>query len=99
MPVGRTISKAEVDNAVGGIAASLFATLDNVKKVKAVLDGYSSAQMVSALGYATTGDADIVKSALADMDTLRQVWEGTAAKSPAADMRVFAKQLLGTGLY
>jgi hypothetical protein len=99
MPVGRTISKAEVDNAVGGVAASLFATLDNIAKIKAVLDGYSSAQMVSLLGYASTGDADIVKSALTDMDKLRQLWQGTASQASNTDMRAFAKQLLGTGLY
>jgi hypothetical protein len=98
MSAGRSISKDEINNQAGGIAASLFATLDNVKKLKAVLDGYSSTQLVSAFGF-VQGDADLLKSAIADMDTLRQVWEGTAAKTPAADMRAFAKQLLGTGIY
>lgn len=98
MAVGRTISKAEVDNAVGGIAASLFATLDNVAKIKAVLDGYTAQNMVDNWGY-VLGDANIVKSALTDMDKLRQIWQGTASQASNTDMRAFAKQLLGTGLY
>lgn len=96
---GRSISKDELNNQSGAIAASLFATLDNVRKLKAVTDAYTSAQLVSQFGFANVGEADILKSAITDMDTLRQIWEGTAAKTPAADMRTFAKQLLGTGIY
>lgn len=98
MTVGRTISKDEINNAAGACAASLFSTLDNVSKLKAVLDGYTAQNLVDNFGF-VLADANILKSAILDMDTLRQVWQGAAAKSPAADMRAFAKQLLGTGLY
>jgi|SRR6187549_197356 len=98
MTAGRSISKDELNNQAGGIAVSLFATLDNVRKLKAVLDGYSAQNLVDNFGF-VLADANLLKSAVLDMDTLRQVWEGTSAKTPAADMRAFAKQLLGTGIY
>jgi hypothetical protein len=99
MSVGGTISKAEIDNTAHAVAASIFASLSNVAKFKAVLDGYSSAQLVSVFGYASTAEADILKSAITDLDKLRQIFEGTATQSSASDFRFFAKQLLGTGLY
>ena len=99
MTVGRTISKAKIDNTAGAVASSVFASLDNVRKFKAVLDAYSSAQLVSVFGYASTAEADILKSAITDLDKLRQIFEGTATQAAVSDFRFFAKQLLGTGLY
>lgn len=97
MSIGRTASKAEFDNAAGAIASSLFATMDNIGKVKAVLDTLDVTAL-QALGYTST-EANQLKSAFTDMDKLRTVFNGTATQTPAYDARTFAKLLLGTGLY
>jgi len=98
MSAGRSISKDELNNAAAAVASSLFATMDNIAKVKAVLDGYSSAQLVSLFGF-VQADADVLKSAFTDMDKIRQIFTGAATQASTNDFRVFAKQLLGTGLY
>jgi hypothetical protein len=98
MAAGRTISKDELNNSAAAIAASLHATMDNVAKMKAVLDGYSSAQLVSVFGF-VQADADVLKSAFTDMDQLRVIFTGGANLASAKDFRAFTKQLLGTGLY
>lgn len=99
MTAGRSLSSAEINNAAAGIAQSLFATMDNITKMKAVLDGYSSAQLVSNFGF-VQADADVLKSAFTDMANLVNLWTGVATSGTVPrDHRVFAKQLLGTGLY
>lgn len=99
MPAGRSLSQAEINNAAAGIAGSLAATMDNIVKMKAVLDGYSSAQLVSNFGF-VQADADVLKSAFTDMANLATIWTGGAATGTMPrDHRVFVKQLLGTGLY
>lgn len=99
MSVGRTISLAEINNAAGGIAGSLFATMDNITKMKAVLDGYTAQNLVDSFGF-TLADANILKSAFTDMANVVALWTGVATSGTVPrDHRTFAKQLLGTGLY
>lgn len=98
MTLGRTISQAEINNAAAGIVASLFATLDNVVKMKAVLDGYDVTAL-QGLGFTST-EANVLKSAFTDMANVATIWQGgAAAGTMPRDHRAFAKQLLGTGLY
>jgi hypothetical protein len=97
MAIGRSISQAELNNATGAIVSSLFATMDNIGKVKAVLDTLSVANL-EALGFSTT-DANQLKSAFTDLEKLRTIFVGTGTQTPAYDFRTFAKSALGTGLY
>lgn len=99
MTAGRSLSMAEINNAAAGIAQALFSTMDNITKMKAVLDGYSSAQLVSNFGF-VQADADVLKSAFTDMANLVAAWNNQAMTGTVPrDHKVFAKQLLGTGLY
>ncbi len=97
MAIGRTISQSELNNVTGAIASSLFATMDNIAKVKQVLDTLTVANL-ETLGF-SNADANLLKSTFADLDKLRTVFNGTATQSPAYDFRTFAKSALGTGLY
>lgn len=97
MSIGRTATKAEFDNAAGAIASSLFATMDNINKVKTVLDTLDTTAL-QGLGYSST-EANQLKSAFTDLATLRGVFLGTGTQTPAYDFRTFTKLLLGTGLY
>lgn len=99
MTAGRSLSAAEINSGAAAIAQALFATMDNVTKMKAVLDGYSSAQLVTTFGF-VQADADVLKSAFTDMADIVAAWTGQAMTGTVPrDHRVFAKQLLGTGLY
>ncbi len=97
MTIGRTISQGELNNAAASIASSLYATMDNINKVKVVLDTLDVAAL-QGLGFIAT-EANQLKSAFTDLDKLRTVFLGTATQSPAYDFRTFTKLLLGTGLY
>lgn len=97
MAIGRTISKDELNNATGAITSSLFATMDNIAKVKQVLDTLTVTNL-EGLGF-STADANLLKSVFTDLDKLRTVFNGTATQTPAYDFRTFAKSALGTGLY
>lgn len=97
MSIGRTATKDDLNNAAGSIASSLFATMDNIAKVKVVLDTLDTTALQS-LGY-TAGEAAQLKSAFTDLDKLRTVFIGTATQSPVYDFRTFTKLMLGTGLY
>jgi hypothetical protein len=100
MTIGRTVSKAELDSATGQIALSLYRTMENIDQVQAWLAGFSSAQLVSA-GYCTdTTDGDRLKSAFTDMSNLSTIWAGGAATGTMPrDHRLFAKWLLGVGVF
>lgn len=98
MVAGRTISQAELNNTWGALSGSLHSVMANILEAKAVLDGYSSADLVAQFNFTQT-DADTLKSAATDMAQLAAVFQGTAAQTPAYDFRTFAKRLLGTGLY
>jgi hypothetical protein len=97
MSVGRTISKQELDSSWGGVGASLFATMDNIAKLKTVLDTLTTTDLTN-LGYTST-EANQLKSAATDLDKLRTVFIGTATQATTYDFRTFSKLLLGTGLY
>lgn len=97
MAIGRTISQSELNNATGAITSSLFATMDNIAKVKAVLDTLTTTDLTN-LGF-SAGDANVLKSAFTDLEKLRTVFVGSATQATTYDFRTFAKLALGTGLY
>jgi hypothetical protein len=99
MSIGRANSKAELDSAWGGIAVSLFATMDNIAKVKGALDTLDvNALQAAPFGYTST-EANQLKSAAADLDKLRTIFIGTATQATTYDFRTFSKLLLGPGNY
>lgn len=99
MTIGRSNSQAELNNAAAAIAASLFATMDNIAKAKIVLDGLDvTALQAAPFGYTPT-EANQLKSAFTDLDKLRTIFNGTATQASTYDFRTFTKLLLGNGLY
>lgn len=100
MSAGRTISKDELNSTWGGLATTMHAVVANIQHAKAVLDGFSAQSLVDQFGF-TLADANVLKSAATDLGDLATVFTGgtSAYLSGTHDYRVFAKQLLGTGLY
>lgn len=96
MSVGFTVTKADLDARGGAIALDLRSVLYRVQIYKQTLDTLTVANL-QALGYATspTDETAILKSAFADLDQLRTIYEGTANLTVAKDFRIFAKLLTG----
>lgn len=100
MTIGRTISKAELDSVTGQIALTVYRTMDNIEQIKAFLDGFTSAQLVTAAYVVDTTDGDRLKSAFNDFANLSTIWKGGAATGTMPrDHRLFAKWLLGPGVF
>lgn len=97
MALGRSGTKTDWDRDMGAVAQALFATMDNIGKMKTVLDTLAVSDLVT-LGY-TTPEANQIKSAFTDLATLRAAFLGTGTVTPAYDFRTFSKLLLGDGLY
>lgn len=98
MSIGLAPSKSEVDNRFGDLARRLQQTLDqDVPTMKEFLDGQTDNQL-QTLGYAP-GEIAIVRSAIADLETLRLVWRGVNAQTPAKNFTTFVKQLWGVGQF
>ena len=91
MAVGIYSTKADVDMRVGGLAQSLRANLVAMGDVKLWLDAKSDPELAD-FGYAA-GDIATLRSAVTDLDQLRQVYLGLATRTPAYDYRTFAKLL------
>jgi hypothetical protein len=97
--VGIQISQAEINNQAGALARSVFNSLENVRQFKAWLDGLSAQDLATGYGF-SVGDANVLKSAFTDLGDLAGIFQGSAAVATLPhDYRVFAKQLLGTGLF
>lgn len=97
MPVGASISQAEINASAGQIARQVFAALDKVEQFKAFLDTKTDPDLV-ALGF-VQADVNVLRSAIGDLEQLSNIFLGQVNLASAKDFRTFAKQLIGTGLY
>lgn len=99
MSVGIILDKTAVDNTIGILAKSLRQTLTNIGYYKQWLDTQTDTQLRNAYGYAVSPDeVAVLRSAVADLDKLRTIFEGTATQATVYDFRTFAKLLWGLGL-
>lgn len=96
MAIGTPINKNEIDSVAIDIARQLRHTFDRAAKLKEYLDATPDADLI-ALGY-EAGDIAILKSAIADVNALADVFAGRALADKAEDRRVFVKRLWGIGL-
>jgi hypothetical protein len=97
MSIGRSATKADVDQVLAQLAQQLFASFRGIAQFKSWLDGITVQNLVD-LGY-LSGEANGIKSAMSDLEQLRTIFEGTTTLAVAKDFRTFAKQALGPGTY
>lgn len=95
MAVGLQPTKEQIDTTIGDISRAFFYQFRRAKNFKYYLDGVSDGDLTT-LGY-SAGDIANLRSAAGVLDTIRQVWEGTAAISPATDQRTFPRRVAGMG--
>lgn len=96
MSLGINITKSDVDRVFGAAALELNVIMDKLGELEAWLDTKTVSDL-EALGY-TTSEANTLKSASADADQLRTLYEGTATLGAAKDFRTFLKLLYGFGV-
>ncbi len=94
---GVPFNKDSINNDLGSVTRQVYASLDNVRKLKIALDGAPN-QVLLNVGF-TQAEIDVIRSAFGDLDNLRQIFEGGRNQTNAYDFRTFARQLIGTGLY
>lgn len=97
MAAGIPITKDRINTQAGAIAAAVFTALQNVSEFKAWLDSVSVNDLESVYGF-TADDAAVLKSAYADLADLAAVWAG-GTPAAAHDYRIFARRLIGVGIY
>ncbi len=93
MAAGIPIDKFSLDNASGGLARSLEQFANQALQFKKEMDSVPDADL-EALGY-TADDVALLKSAATDMATVANVYKGTADHTPASDLGVFSRRLMG----
>jgi hypothetical protein len=89
------LTKQTIDVTLGDAAQALNIAFINVENATRFLDPAQDADLV-ALGY-TPEDVANLRSAMADLDRLRRVYEGVEESTPAYDFRTFSQRLYGTG--
>lgn len=98
MSIGLPIDRQALDYATGATAQAIHTNLARAAQLKAWLDAHDTATLTAPpFGY-TEGEVAALKSAFADLDQLRTVYEGTAAVAQAQDFRQFVRQVYGLGL-
>lgn len=95
MSVGIQPTKQDLDNSMGTLAKDIKINLRRAKEFKQYFDAKSDLEIM-ALGY-TQGEVNIIRGTFTDLNKLNDIFEGTVAHTPAADLRLWAKQVWGAG--
>lgn len=96
MSVGFAVTKPVIDAQVGSLCIQLRDDLANVKKFKAFLDlAAQSDNNLISLGY-SQAEVTLLKTNVAILDQLRQVWEGTLAVPSPVNIQSFITPFIST---
>lgn len=95
MPV-YTTDKATINSRVAALAQQADRSFLAIQQFKLWLDSLPDTTMTSAYGY-VQADLDVIRSAFADLEQLRTIYQGTANLAVAKDFRTFAKQVYPFG--
>lgn len=92
---------ANVDrNQINANATAIAKDLDRLflraQELKTFLDGITDGTLIATFGY-VQADLDDLRSALADVDALRLVYQGTNPQVSVKDFRLFLKRIWGLG--
>lgn len=93
---GIEVTKDSINRRVGSVAAQLFATFAEIRKVKEWLDGVTASDLQTLYGF-TAAEAANIKSAYTELAELAAVWQGSQAVLTAKDYRTFPRRLTGVG--
>jgi hypothetical protein len=96
MSVGIPTTKAEVDQAGGALARSMFNLATNIAAFKTWLDAQTDVVLeASPYGY-TAGEVALLRSTYTDLINIVNIWNGSATGITLPhDHRIFANQIAG----
>jgi hypothetical protein len=95
MSVGLPVDKFQLDSQAGGLARTIEQWTSQAEQLKQYLDAAPDADLEAPpFGY-TADEVATLKSAATDMATLAAVYKGTAELTPARDLGVFSRRLMG----
>lgn len=97
MPVGIPVTKADVNNTFTTLSRQLHNTFQSIQQFQTYLAATPDQDLID-MGF-SSGEVAQIKSGMTDADQLRQVFQGTATRTPAYDYRTFLKLGLGVGLF
>lgn len=95
---GYTISKDNIQNRCGDVAASALRLVAEIRKVADFLDSTPNATLTTTYGLSDADVADL-KSSFTDLKSWANVFEGLGTRAAAYDHRVFVKRLIGVAQY
>lgn len=95
MPAGLAVTKETLNARAGSVALQARSLFEQTAAVKEWLDATPNADM-EAMGF-SAGEVAVIKSAFADLDQLRTIWQGTANLPASKDFRQWTRQLWGLG--
>jgi hypothetical protein len=93
MSVGAQITKGSIDTNSANIVWQAMHWLELCHEYNLRLNTFTEA-FLEGLGY-TSGEVAILKSAFTKMDQAWQVVNGQAALTPAEDLTIFAREIIG----
>lgn len=96
---GRALNAAEVDNTIAQLVQMLFSGFRGIADFDAtIVAPNTQAQFQTLTGYSAP-DTLLLYNAMTDLRRMNSLWVGTGTLTPAADQRLNARKLLGTGVY
>lgn len=95
MPV-YTTDKNTINGRIGALSQQVDAAFLRIQQFKVWMDSLSDATLISTYGYGQA-DLDVIRSAVADLDQLRTIYQGTVNLAVAKDFRTFDKLLYPFG--
>lgn len=90
------IDKASINATAGVLAKDVDRVFTRVQQWKAWFDTQVDATLISQYGY-VQADIDILRSAAAELEQLRTIYQGTVNLAVAKDFRAFSKQTYAFG--
>jgi hypothetical protein len=90
------LTKQQIYDNAGSVARELDRMFVRVQQYKAWLDTQTDSSLISSYG-AVQPDLDILRSALADLEQLRTIYQGSVNLAVAKDFRAFSKQTFAFG--
>jgi hypothetical protein len=98
MAAGRQVDRPEINSRAGGITATLYIAMREIKVLQGYLAATPDATLV-AMGFTSQDVADL-KSAFVDMDELRKAWDGVANSKLTGTyaFQTFPSRLIGDGI-
>jgi hypothetical protein len=98
MTVGLAVDKGQIDSWSGQLSRDIDVWSGRVDKLEAFLLATPDATLTAPPFNYTAGEVALLKSSIADLKQLADLFRGVGALAAAKDFRTFSKQLIGLGI-